>query len=838
MSNTVGRDKLKELLSEALQESPKCHGQIMGNNPMYVMYGGELIYVYIKNLTPAQLSNDNPDIWRAQLSSHKDFEDVLKSDYLFIFLGYDAENDVYATWNPYWTKQRLNNANNVSFYSRYSAQKEASENQEIISLDLNNNGKVVIFPRDMLTDYLDNMSDWFDKETQYVALGSRLRVDANTAYKMLCDNHNLMPFKEYLQKENYSQAVVDQYVGSIRTLLSKGCFTRQRILFMSKDDFEGYKVILSTFLMADEFRTENRYVRDIYKLALTAYINFLIDLRDSATVEENEFEESEDPQVAVEKNIPEEPTTEEIKEAPLYDFDESIDYELPYIDDQKLTKITNPKLLMELRPVLKVEIPDLIAAYGVIYEFYGDRFPNMQLSDWNNLLTGINWEDPFGRDNDTDSRRQKSEILRVTLPSGEVIQNAKVVDTFVDVISRLDPQKVHNLGIIHAKDNIVSRQRNQKYIVAQKDIGNGWYLLTNPTTRRKQEILRQISDSLDLNWEIELVSYQTGAIIKDSAGAQEVERTWRREELVLVLDLYYRIENSEISKSNPEVQELAKLIKRKYREIVEMLHVYESLDMGQNTGFCPSLCKDLWEQYRNKQYILSADASSISLKIERSALPPVATPAPSVSPDKPVNQGKSWDEEEDEKLIALVENYTPYDKIAQQLGRTEKSVYYRLETLGYMSSMEREELCKKLEKKAASQPATVDPRSHTIEIYRKMLLNMHRAPGSNGTKAPHKVILMLAILGYYKNKSVRSIPSNIKMSDLQVLFADYWRKYVNPSQGWTQNLSTPWERMDSEPFWHRCADSSKGCFLDATLQELLIDADIRKDLWQSLKSML
>ena len=151
MSNTVGRDKLKELLSEALQESPKCHGQIMGNNPMYVMYGGDLIYVYIKNLTPAQLSNDNPDIWRAQLSSHKDFEDVLKSDYLFIFLGYDAENDVYATWNPYWTKQRLNNANNVSFYSRYSMQQEAADAQEIISLDLNNNGKVVVFPRKRLS---------------------------------------------------------------------------------------------------------------------------------------------------------------------------------------------------------------------------------------------------------------------------------------------------------------------------------------------------------------------------------------------------------------------------------------------------------------------------------------------------------------------------------------------------------------------------------------------------------------------------------------------------------------------------------------------------------------
>jgi len=835
MSTTVGKDKLKELLSEALQDSPKCHGQIMGNNPMYVMYGGDLIYVYIKNLTPAQLSNDNPDIWRAQLSSHKDFEDVLKSDYLFIFLGYDAENDVYATWNPYWTKQRLNNANNVSFYSRYSSQKEASENQEIISLDLNNNGKVVIFPRDLLTDYLDNIYEWFDKETQYVALGSRLRGNANTAYKMLCDNHNLMPFSEYLQNENYSQTVVNQYVGAIRTLLSKGCFSRQRILFMSKDDFEGYKVVLPTFLMADEFRIENRYVRDVYKLALTAYINFLIDLRDSAIVEKTEYDEPENIQAAVEENISKEPTIKVVDEAPQYDFDESADYELPFIDDQKLTKITNPKLLMQLRPILKLEIPDLIAAYSVIYEFYGDRFPNMQLSDWNNLLIGINWDDPFGHSNETDSRKQKSEILRVTLPSGEVIQNAKVVDTFVDLISRLNPQDVHNLGIIHAKDNIVSRQRNQKYIVAQKDLGNGWYLLTNPATRRKQEILRQISDSLNLDWEIELVSFQTGAIIKD-AGGTEVERTWRREELVLILDLYFRINNSEISKSNPEVQKLARLIKRKYREIVEMLHIFESMEMGQNTKDCPNICRELWENYKNRRSTLSVDASTIVFRKEHFVLQSVATPTNTQNPDKPSNNDKSWNDEDDDKLIKMLENYMSYDKIAQQLGRTKKSIFYRLETLGYMSSVEREKLCGKIDGITSSQVS--DNLDNVVSIYKTMFLNMRRAMGKEGNIAPHKVILMLAVIGYYKMKGPRQIPCNIKKTDIQMIFADNWKKYVSPTQGWKQDITTPWEHMTSEPFWHVCKDSTKGCYLDESLQKLIIEDATRKEFRRTLLNML
>ena len=40
---------------------------INGNNPFTIKIDGEDAFVFIKNLSPARLSNNNPDIWRIQL---------------------------------------------------------------------------------------------------------------------------------------------------------------------------------------------------------------------------------------------------------------------------------------------------------------------------------------------------------------------------------------------------------------------------------------------------------------------------------------------------------------------------------------------------------------------------------------------------------------------------------------------------------------------------------------------------------------------------------------------------------------------------------------------------
>lgn len=118
-----------------------------GANPFVVNVGEDSVNIYIKNLSPAQLSNNNPDIWRIQLPVRDDFNAIKASDNLFVLFGYDSEREVFTSWNPYWCKQRLNVGKSVSLYSRLSLQQRVQDSGEIERMDLNNDGDVVCIPK-------------------------------------------------------------------------------------------------------------------------------------------------------------------------------------------------------------------------------------------------------------------------------------------------------------------------------------------------------------------------------------------------------------------------------------------------------------------------------------------------------------------------------------------------------------------------------------------------------------------------------------------------------------------------------------------------------------------
>ena len=100
----IDREELKTKLEEVLGKEPS-YQRIDGLNPLHVMLDGREFYIYIKNLSPAQLTNDNENIWRVQLPIRDLFDTVKNSPATFVLLGYDAQNDVYATWNPTWVQR-------------------------------------------------------------------------------------------------------------------------------------------------------------------------------------------------------------------------------------------------------------------------------------------------------------------------------------------------------------------------------------------------------------------------------------------------------------------------------------------------------------------------------------------------------------------------------------------------------------------------------------------------------------------------------------------------------------------------------------------------------------
>lgn len=385
MEQKIDRLTLQELFLEALNGVDYCF--IEGSNPFRILLNGKEYWIYIKNLTSAHF--DNKDIWRAQLPHRDDFNSIKESDIDFILLGYDGENDVYATWNPIWVKQRLNDNGNVSFYSRLSLQQQVRQKKQFKRLQLNNDGEVVVFPRENTRMFFINVQSYFLAVGDYVAVGSKRRP--TTTPRGSC-----------------------------------------------------HKV----------FQEPSHH-----------------------------------------------------------------DWEAEYTDSNgKLTRIANPQLIDRLRPYLDTDYKKTAAAFNAIDSFYGNRFPQMEISDWGKLINDIDWSAPYphnnpavdtasgNRPNDTRSpKRSKKYTLKVEFPDGRILQNPIVCETYAAAIKAVDPELVELIGLSHAGVGIVSKVLDPKYAKYQKPIGDGWYVMTNSSTRTKYADLQTISDELELDLKISLI---------------------------------------------------------------------------------------------------------------------------------------------------------------------------------------------------------------------------------------------------------------------------------------------------------------------------------------------
>ena len=123
----------------------------------------------------------------------------------------------------------------------------------------------------------------------------------------------------------------------------------------------------------------------------------------------------------------------------------------------------------------------------------------------------------------------------------------------------------------------------------------------------------------------------------------------------------------------------------------------------------------------------------------------------------------------------------------------------------------------------------------TLDDYKAMFQTMKRSK-TNGHTAPHKVILMLALISYFKKHIVRVMEIDM---DMKVYFMDYWRKYVHTDE-WSSNIRMPWEHMTSEPFWHWIDENTKSeAYLDDDLFYLIHhDKSARVELKKYLIELL
>lgn len=603
---------MQQIFIESLE---KCESFkiIEGLNPFHIILNNRELFVYIKNLSSAYFTN--PDVWRVQLPKKEEFESIKDGDIDFVLLGYDADNDVYTTWHPKWTKQRLNNGESVSFYSRLSLQKEVAATQNIKRLSLNNDGEVIACPREHLGFLLSNLKMFFQDNSDYVAIGSKRRPEANEAYKTFCDIKNIELLARKMTDDGYSGVTIGSYCRTIRTLISDGYISRYRKIFLSCDNLNEYTNVISEFCDQPDIKMLNVKWHHLLSAALRAYIGVLLGLSVN-NLQKEQTKDKDYLDILVNKDISDDfgkfllernynsttvshyqnairilrergwfnkhktlfedcasindlkvafkrfftiPEIDEFnrhkhrdlsamskqlieyinhkerlgaKNCPVDDVSDNenvqinneivdtIDWEAMFTDSNgKLTRIANPELIDKLRPYLNTEYVNPVSAYNVIEDFYGDRYPKMNMSEWMKLFKAINWEDPYVSIRPNTSKpvaeksKRKTEILRVEYPDGKVIQYPKATDTFIEVIENNYPDLIHELKILHANVNLVTKERSEQYASAQRLITDGWLVFTNINTRRKREDLIKISEELELGLKVDLVSITTGEII-------------------------------------------------------------------------------------------------------------------------------------------------------------------------------------------------------------------------------------------------------------------------------------------------------------------------------------
>ncbi len=120
---------------------------------------GKDFYLYIKSLTYA--GNPYPqNTTRAQLPRRDEFNPIKESDAVFLFLGYDEVNEVFACWDPIRTKERLNERQYVSFFCRLNQQESVRQGQ-FVSASLQNDFKYTLFKLNDLANFLLEIDAYF-----------------------------------------------------------------------------------------------------------------------------------------------------------------------------------------------------------------------------------------------------------------------------------------------------------------------------------------------------------------------------------------------------------------------------------------------------------------------------------------------------------------------------------------------------------------------------------------------------------------------------------------------------------------------------------------------------
>ena len=111
-------------------------------------------------------------------------------------------------------------------------------------------------------------------------------------------------------------------------------------------------------------------------------------------------------------------------------------------------------------------------------------------------------------DSDDKIQREPARDMAVFFPDGTIIAEKKAVDTLLKVVQKIGVAKVrqvveeHNLKFCRVP--VISNRRDAKYGKSQRDLGDGWLLITNSNNPMKKTFIEKVSNVLHLGIRVTL----------------------------------------------------------------------------------------------------------------------------------------------------------------------------------------------------------------------------------------------------------------------------------------------------------------------------------------------
>ena len=100
--------------------------------------------------------------------------------------------------------------------------------------------------------------------------------------------------------------------------------------------------------------------------------------------------------------------------------------------------------------------------------------------------------------------RAPKRLLRVTFPDGKELCYKNATVTFMETLRRIGIEKLQTIDLVCSHIPLIGKEFYPKFKAYQKELGNGWYVMTQSDTDQKFRQLLSIKQQLNLDIKIEM----------------------------------------------------------------------------------------------------------------------------------------------------------------------------------------------------------------------------------------------------------------------------------------------------------------------------------------------